>query len=97
MATKRMSPMQKSKPNSPPELALALTEYKSIYKEVHETVPMAQITEFKSIPEALSTFITACKQITYKLSEFLHHPLHLEQQNKYDELKSIMQEEVKSK
>ena len=85
MATKRLSPVQKSKPGSSPELILAINEYKKLYQEISSFILISPITEFKSLSEALSSFINISKQLSEKFLEISEYPLEIDLQSKLNE------------
>lgn len=93
MATKRLSPVPKAKPSSP-ELVLAQTEFKSITSSMSHLFPSLSFPDFKTLSEALTAFISLSKLFASKLNEMSEDPLHISLQHKYDELKSIMIDEV---
>ena len=94
MSGKWSNPLEFSSPSNLDDTDSALNEYNLCYLEAHRLIQIPRITEFKSLQDALSAFISLSKSLTSKLLEVLQHPSPSEMHSDNAELQQILSEQV---
>ena len=94
MSGKWSNPIELPSPTYHGDIDSALSEYNLCYSEAHQLIQIPKITEFKSLQEALSIFITLSKSLTSKLVEVLQYPSPSEFHSESAELKKILSDQV---